>query len=204
MLTALSADAVHWLSDFGLELGNLSQCGGHSVSRTHRITPDASGRALPVGWGIVSTLGRATQAFDPARFTAMTGARAVRLVTGTRHVRACQKCGRGAARLCVAPCSPPVRARPCAARRSDEGGVESIALDGVTGVEVEVAGEDGATKRVVLEVRDAAAAAAAAGGHLCDRAREHARVRALHRAECRALTTTRCSPCPGRRRARSG
>ncbi|CAM9226866.1 unnamed protein product [Chrysoparadoxa australica] len=46
-----SQDAVAWLREgFDLNLSVLSQCGGHSAPRTHRMPPTAEGRPVPVGF----------------------------------------------------------------------------------------------------------------------------------------------------------
>ncbi|RKP18852.1 FAD/NAD(P)-binding domain-containing protein, partial [Rozella allomycis CSF55] len=55
VLASQSKSAIEWLSSFGLNLSVLSQCGGHSVKRTHR-EPDVNGRPAPVGWDIISAL----------------------------------------------------------------------------------------------------------------------------------------------------
>jgi hypothetical protein len=53
-----SASAIDWIEQQGVPLRVVSQCGGHSCPRTHRIAPDENGRATPVGWGIMSALQR--------------------------------------------------------------------------------------------------------------------------------------------------
>ena len=56
ILSAKSADAIHWLKHrFGVPLNVLSQLGGHSAKRTHRA-PAVDGRPVPIGWKIMSTL----------------------------------------------------------------------------------------------------------------------------------------------------
>jgi len=57
-LVAQSAQAVEWLSSFGVDLSSLVQCGGHSVPRTHREPPRADGKPAPVGWDIIAALKR--------------------------------------------------------------------------------------------------------------------------------------------------
>lgn len=59
-----SASAIEWIEQQGVPLRLVSQCGGHSNPRTHRIAPDQTGRATPVGWGIMSALQRKIQAAD--------------------------------------------------------------------------------------------------------------------------------------------
>ncbi|KAJ2734957.1 hypothetical protein IW152_001939 [Coemansia sp. BCRC 34962] len=82
-----STQAVSWLQgDFGLDLDVLARLGGHSFPRTHR-RPDVNGKPQPVGWGIVSTLGRHLSelaGLEDARFKLITGARVIRLLPGTR------------------------------------------------------------------------------------------------------------------------
>lgn len=56
VLSSDSADAVKWLHSFGLALDVVSQCGGHSLPRTHRLTPGPDGKVAPVGFSIVSKL----------------------------------------------------------------------------------------------------------------------------------------------------
>jgi succinate dehydrogenase/fumarate reductase flavoprotein subunit len=56
-----SASAIDWIEQQGVPLRVVSQCGGHSCPRTHRIAPDENGRATPVGWGIMSALQRKIQ-----------------------------------------------------------------------------------------------------------------------------------------------
>jgi flavocytochrome c len=55
ILSRKSNDSIEWLSSFGIDLSKLSQCGGHSVKRTHR-EPDRNGKPSPIGWDLVSTL----------------------------------------------------------------------------------------------------------------------------------------------------
>lgn len=59
-----SASAIEWIEQQGVPLRLVSQCGGHSFPRTHRIAPDEYGRAAPVGWGIMSALQRKIQDAD--------------------------------------------------------------------------------------------------------------------------------------------
>ena len=49
-----SKAALQFLESFGLSLGKLSQCGGHSKPRTHRQMP--TDKPSNVGWAIISTL----------------------------------------------------------------------------------------------------------------------------------------------------
>jgi flavocytochrome c len=55
ILSRKSNESIEWLSSFGIDLSILSQCGGHSVKRTHR-EPDRNGKPSPIGWDLVSTL----------------------------------------------------------------------------------------------------------------------------------------------------
>ncbi|KAJ2824908.1 hypothetical protein FBU31_003859 [Coemansia sp. 'formosensis'] len=81
-----STQAVSWLQDdFKLDLDVLARLGGHSFPRTHR-RPDLDGKPQPVGWGIVSTLGRhlgELAALEDARFKLFTGARVIKLLPAT-------------------------------------------------------------------------------------------------------------------------
>ncbi|KAJ2743999.1 hypothetical protein GGI20_003326 [Coemansia sp. BCRC 34301] len=78
-----STQAVSWLqNDFKLDLDVLARLGGHSLPRTHR-RPDLDGKPQPVGWGIVSMLGRHLSqlaALENARFQLITGARVVEIL----------------------------------------------------------------------------------------------------------------------------
>jgi aspartate oxidase len=51
-----SSASIDWIEQQGVPLRSVSQCGGHSKPRTHRIAPDSTGRTIPVGWGIMSAL----------------------------------------------------------------------------------------------------------------------------------------------------
>ncbi|KAJ1737652.1 hypothetical protein LPJ72_000267 [Coemansia sp. Benny D160-2] len=79
-----STDAVSWLRNgFLLELDTVSQLGGHSFPRTHRI-PDRNGKPRPVGWEIASTLGNylSEQAGQTgSRFRLITEARVTEFLT---------------------------------------------------------------------------------------------------------------------------
>ncbi|KAG1438960.1 hypothetical protein G6F56_012458 [Rhizopus delemar] len=52
-----SRPALDWLikQDDSLHLSLVSQCGGHSVARTHRC-PSENGRPVPVGWKLIESL----------------------------------------------------------------------------------------------------------------------------------------------------
>ncbi|KAJ2104241.1 hypothetical protein GGI16_002803 [Coemansia sp. S142-1] len=82
-----STQAVSWLQDdFRLDLDVLARLGGHSFPRTHR-RPDVDGKPQPVGWGIVSTLGKhlgEVAALKDARFKLVTGARVIKLLPATQ------------------------------------------------------------------------------------------------------------------------
>ncbi|KAK9761134.1 hypothetical protein K7432_014179 [Basidiobolus ranarum] len=59
VLAENSKEAVEWLGTFdpSIKLTILSQCGGHSKPRTHRIAPKAPGSpAMPIGFGLIQTL----------------------------------------------------------------------------------------------------------------------------------------------------
>ncbi|KAJ1507467.1 Osmotic growth protein 1 [Coelomomyces lativittatus] len=55
-LVSLSKEAHAFLESFGIQLNQLSQCGGHRFPRTHREAPDGSGQPKSVGWDIVKAL----------------------------------------------------------------------------------------------------------------------------------------------------
>ena len=55
-LTFNSAMAHEWLNKLGLELTDVVQLGGHSQKRTHRFSPTADGKPVPVGFTIISKL----------------------------------------------------------------------------------------------------------------------------------------------------
>lgn len=56
-----SASAIEWIEQQGIALRSVLQCGGHSRARTHRVAPDPSGRAVPVGLAIMSALQKKVQ-----------------------------------------------------------------------------------------------------------------------------------------------
>jgi len=73
-LSTKSASAIHWLQHrFGLHLDALSQLGGHSVKRTHRIPPDENGRPVPIGFTIMKTLAEAVDRDYKGRILTRTG-----------------------------------------------------------------------------------------------------------------------------------
>jgi succinate dehydrogenase/fumarate reductase flavoprotein subunit/NAD(P)H-flavin reductase len=84
LLALRSADAVHWLASFGLQLSALSRLGGHSATRTHREPDAADGAPRPVGWDIVQTLVAHLKAVPPDRLVVLTGARMRRLIIRSR------------------------------------------------------------------------------------------------------------------------
>lgn len=51
-----STQADAFLRSLGVELDAVSQCGGHTVPRTHRFAPKDGKAPPPVGFGIMSTL----------------------------------------------------------------------------------------------------------------------------------------------------
>jgi len=55
-LVSNSTDTVNWLHEiFSLDLTDLTQLGGHSAPRTHRLPPK-DGRPVPVGYSTISSL----------------------------------------------------------------------------------------------------------------------------------------------------
>ena len=55
-LVTNSAMAHEWLIGLGLNMSSLVQLGGHSQKRTHRFPPGPDGKAIPVGFTLVSHL----------------------------------------------------------------------------------------------------------------------------------------------------
>ncbi|KAJ3366529.1 NADH-cytochrome b5 reductase [Allomyces javanicus] len=55
-LASNAHDAIDFIESFGIELAKVSQCGGHSVPRTHRENPREDGKPAPVGWDIIKAL----------------------------------------------------------------------------------------------------------------------------------------------------
>eukprot|EP01041_Mallomonas_annulata_P002142 gene2142-4174_t len=51
-----STSAIEFLKSFGLQMTEISQCGGHSKPRTHRFPPSQQGSPLPVGFTIIKQL----------------------------------------------------------------------------------------------------------------------------------------------------
>lgn len=52
-----SADAISFLESCGINLQELSQCGGHQVPRTHRAEPDLTAKMQAnIGYTIISNL----------------------------------------------------------------------------------------------------------------------------------------------------
>lgn len=61
-----SAEAVHWLASVtGLDLSVISQLGGHSAPRTHRLPDAADGQPVPVGFAVMQRL----QAYMASHFS---------------------------------------------------------------------------------------------------------------------------------------
>lgn len=56
-----SPSALAWLTDAGVDLSVVSQCGGHSRARTHRCPPGPNGMPVPVGFKLVDTLKKRAQ-----------------------------------------------------------------------------------------------------------------------------------------------
>eukprot|EP00762_Andalucia_godoyi_P003316 ANDGO_06688.mRNA.1 Fumarate reductase len=86
VLVDRSADAWNFITSFGVNLEDISQCGGHSAPRTHRNLDDPvkMPKVVNVGWSIMSTLiaHLETESKKPedARVTIMTGSEVVRLL----------------------------------------------------------------------------------------------------------------------------
>ncbi|KAI8580359.1 hypothetical protein K450DRAFT_238134 [Umbelopsis ramanniana AG] len=73
-----SSASIDWIEQQGVPLRSVSQCGGHSRPRTHRIAQDPNGRTTPVGWGIMSTLQKKAQ---DENITLMLSSSVAKLVT---------------------------------------------------------------------------------------------------------------------------
>ncbi|ORZ23972.1 FAD binding domain-containing protein [Absidia repens] len=56
-----SPSALAWLTEAGVDLSVVSQCGGHSRARTHRCPPGPNGMPVPVGFKLVDTLKKRAQ-----------------------------------------------------------------------------------------------------------------------------------------------
>ncbi|CCW71935.1 unnamed protein product [Phytomonas sp. Hart1] len=56
MLSVKSADAVRWLTRWGIVLTRLTQLGGHRCKRTHRVPDREDGTPVPVGFTIMRGL----------------------------------------------------------------------------------------------------------------------------------------------------
>uniref|UniRef100_A0A146LPG1 Putative fumarate reductase n=2 Tax=Lygus hesperus TaxID=30085 RepID=A0A146LPG1_LYGHE len=56
MLSVKSADAIKWLTEFGIPLTVLSQLGGATRKRCHRAPDTSEGTPLPIGFTIMRTL----------------------------------------------------------------------------------------------------------------------------------------------------
>ncbi|KHJ75954.1 hypothetical protein OESDEN_24427 [Oesophagostomum dentatum] len=54
LLVDSSSDAIDYLISLGVDLSDINLCGGHSVPRTHWMPPPKEGRAVNVGFGIIS------------------------------------------------------------------------------------------------------------------------------------------------------
>jgi flavocytochrome c len=79
-----SRAAWDFISSFGVNLTEVSQCGGHSAPRTHRNPDDpASQKVVNVGWAIMSTLIESLQkaAQETGRAQIINNAEAVRLLS---------------------------------------------------------------------------------------------------------------------------
>lgn len=81
ILVKQSTDAVAFLESFGLRLQALSQCGGHSRPRTHRIPPGDGGKPVPVGFMTMKTLTDHIEQNESERITVVKEATVTRLIT---------------------------------------------------------------------------------------------------------------------------
>ncbi|KAJ5072739.1 3-oxosteroid 1-dehydrogenase [Anaeramoeba ignava] len=81
-LTKDSADAINFLTQKGVNLDVLSQCGGHSQPRTHRSIPREDGKPENVGFTIIKTLHEYTK--KNTNITILTGIEVIDLLTNKK------------------------------------------------------------------------------------------------------------------------
>ena len=84
MLSIKSSEAIHWLmKQFHLPLHILSQLGGHSVPRTHRVADQSDGTPVPVGYTIMQALIRYAQEELSTRLAIVCNTHVTSLITET-------------------------------------------------------------------------------------------------------------------------
>ncbi|GBG69316.1 hypothetical protein CBR_g4013 [Chara braunii] len=85
VLVEHSADAVNFLQGHGIDLSNIVQLGGHSHPRTHRSRSD--GKAMNIGWRIMSTLIKYMEAQPSESVQILKNAQATSLIVNdAQHV----------------------------------------------------------------------------------------------------------------------
>ena len=93
VLAQQSEAAVRFVEEAGVELGLLTQLGGHSRPRTHREPNSPDGKPRPIGYDITSALRKRLEAVPADRLARLTGGSVVKLlqadngrVTGVAYV----------------------------------------------------------------------------------------------------------------------
>ncbi|PAV83747.1 hypothetical protein WR25_13316 [Diploscapter pachys] len=84
-----SADAVEFLENNGVDLGDINLCGGHSVPRTHWIPSPKEGKPKPVGFGIISALKdkvNQLNASDPGKLEILLETKVVGLTSWNEYI----------------------------------------------------------------------------------------------------------------------
>ncbi|GMS99231.1 hypothetical protein PENTCL1PPCAC_21406, partial [Pristionchus entomophagus] len=79
-----SAGAIEFLEKAGVDLGDVTLCGGHSLARTHRIPSTTDGMPQPVGFGIVTALKKKIESIqkkDPSRIKILLNSRVLGLIS---------------------------------------------------------------------------------------------------------------------------
>ncbi|KAI8846936.1 FAD binding domain-containing protein [Chytridium lagenaria] len=79
VLTENSVDALSFIESFGVTLNAVSQCGGHSVPRTHREAPRSDGNVAAVGWDVIKALQSYVMS-DEVGIRVITGAKVEELI----------------------------------------------------------------------------------------------------------------------------
>ncbi|KAJ3117577.1 NADH-cytochrome b5 reductase [Physocladia obscura] len=95
-----SADAYNFIEQLGVKLNDVSQCGGHSVPRTHR-EKETDGKPKAVGWDIMKSLqDHITSCFSPKTTVPETLANeqygTIKVITGMRATKILGEHGRRA------------------------------------------------------------------------------------------------------------
>eukprot|EP00003_Mantamonas_plastica_P014373 TRINITY_DN2496_c0_g1_i2.p1 TRINITY_DN2496_c0_g1~~TRINITY_DN2496_c0_g1_i2.p1 ORF type:complete len:877 (-),score=346.25 TRINITY_DN2496_c0_g1_i2:24-2654(-) len=99
LLAKESKSAWDFLTDMGIDLSELSRCGGHSYARTHRGNRNAE-KPVNVGWSIISNLLEVVEASPSIRL--INGATVTALITKDNSiVRGCEVELAGAGSICM-------------------------------------------------------------------------------------------------------